>query len=231
MIKDRKPSLCSILLFLFLLCRLSNIQAQVLVHEEPRHRPVFQNNQVRILNILLPPGDTTQYHVHHTPSVFIFFTATTMVSQLKGAAASTSRSTAGSVIVENLAAPHLRVHRVWNIDKDTLHVMDVELLLKDTGFAQKPLALPNLQLTADTAWVRTYRLSLPGNNDFMLKGEKRSFILVSLNAAPVQMDQDGKTGRQKLGPGSFFEIKKGASFSLKNTSGNTAQFELLELPR
>jgi hypothetical protein len=225
-----KSGLRSVLCFLVLLFEFSNLQAQVLVHEEPRHRPVFQNRQVRILNVLLPSGDTTQYHIHHTPSVFIFFTSTTTGSQLQGATASTSTSVAGSIIFENLAAPHLRVHRVWNMDKDTFHVMDLELLSKDSGFVQQPLTFPGLQLAIDTAWVRAYRLTLSAGNDFILRDKKRSLILVTLDTVLVQTKHNGETRDQTLEPGSFFEIKGRHSFSLKNRGGDAAHFALLEMP-
>ena len=226
-----KSSLRSIVFIVVLLFMVSVLPGQVLVHEEPRHRPVFQNNQIRILNVLLPPGDTTQYHIHHTPSVFIFFTGTTISSQLQGSIASTSKSIPGNVIFENLASPNLRVHRVWNIDKDTLHVIDVELLSKDTGFVQKPLALPELKLTIDTPWVRTYRFILSNENDFTIRNKKRSLILVSLKTALVQTIQGDKVQNQALEPGSFFEIKSQQSFSMKNSSDTTAEFVLLEVPR
>src|SRR5689334_94619 len=102
------------LLFLTLLFKLFSVQSQLLVHEEPRHKPIFQNDKIRILNVQLPPGDTTQYHLHHTPSVFLFFTSSTVGSQLQGAAPSTGHYTGGAILFENLAAPHQRVHRVWN---------------------------------------------------------------------------------------------------------------------
>ncbi len=225
-----KLSLRSLLLFVVLICKLSDLHAQVLVNEEPRHRPVFQNDQIRILNVLVPPGDTTQYHIHHTPSVFIFFTSTATGSQLQGASALTSKSTAGNILFEDLAPPHIRVHRVWNEDKDTLHVMDVELLSKDTGFIQKPMNMQDLKLEIDAPWVRAYRLTLLKGNDFILSSEKRSFIFVSFNATTMQTKQSGKTQYQTLKQGSFFVIKRRRSLSLKNTSDHTVQFVLLELP-
>jgi hypothetical protein len=225
-----KLSFRSLLFFLVLLFKLGELQSQVLVHEEPMHRPVFQNKELRILNVLIPPGDTSQYHIHHTPSLFIFFTSTAISSQLQGKEALTSKTTGGNILFENLAAPHVRVHRVWDIDKDTLHVMDIELLIKDSGFVQKPLNLPGLRLEIDTAWVRAYRLTLNNGKDFMLSDNKQSFILVSLNDSKIQMVRSGKTQYQTLKPGSFFDIKKGESFSLKSIHGNTIQFVLLELP-
>ncbi len=221
----------SILCLLVLLCKLNALPAQVLVHQEPRHHLVFQNNEMRLLNVLLPPGDTTQYHIHHTPSVFILFTNTLTGSQLKGKPASSSKSTAGNMLFENLAAPHLRVHRVWNMDVDTFHVMDIELLQHDTGFAQKPLTMTGLALEIDTPWVRTYRLTLTNGKDFVLDDNERSLMLISLDSAQVQTKQHGKTQQQIIKPGSFFGIKNGQSFSVKNNDGNTIQFALLEMPK
>ncbi|MEO8109433.1 MAG: hypothetical protein ABI594_05355 [Ginsengibacter sp.] len=226
-----KATLHSLVFFLFFLCKLSDLQAQVLVHEEARHHPVFQNDEIRMLNVLLPPGDTTQYHIHHTPSAFILFTSTITGSQLKGAAPSDGKSTAGSMYFENLSAPHLRVHRVWNMDKDTFHVMDIELLSNDTGFVRMPLVMTNLALEIDTPWVRAYRLSLSKEKDFNLHDNKRSLMLIALNSAPVQTKQNGKTQQQTLQPGSFFEIKRGQSFFLENNGSLALQFALLEMPK
>ena len=48
--------------------------AQPAVKDEPRHHNVFENEYIRILDVFLPPNDTTQYHIHSTPSVFTTFT-------------------------------------------------------------------------------------------------------------------------------------------------------------
>lgn len=219
------------LVLLALTCKVSVLQAQVPVHEEPRHHLVFQNTEIRILNVLIPPGDTSQYHIHKTPSVFIFFTSTTTGSQLQGKTASLGKSVAGRILFENLASPNIRVHRVWNSDKDTFHVMDIELLSKDTGFLQEPLSLPNLKLEIDTTWIRAYRLSLSKGKEFILRNKVQSFILVSLNNSEMQTEQGEKSERQTVKPGTFFDIKRRSSFSIKNITNDTVEFFLLELPK
>lgn len=201
----------------------------MLVHEEPRHHAVFQNTEIRILDVLIPSGDTSLYHRHTTPSLFIRFTNTTTGGQLQGAKASNSKSIAGTILFENLAPPNTRTHRVWNADKDTLHVMDVELLRSDTIF-DKPLAMPNLELEIDTNYVRAYRLTLPAGSEFKLNDKKQSLILVSLGGAAMQTSQDGKSGYQSLKPGSYFVIRKRQSFSTKNVSDKSVSFILVELP-
>ena len=218
------------LFFVVVILKLTNLSGQVPVHEEPRHHIVFQNKEIRILNVLIPPGDTSQYHIHTTPSLFIRLSDTNTGSQLKGGKASNGKSISGTILFENLTSPNIRTHRVWNADKDTFNVMDVELLLKDTVFDKTPLAMPNLELEIHTNWVRTYRLTMLEGTTFMIKNKKQSMILVSLNVATMQTKQNGKTGYQTLKPGSFFVIKKSQSFSIKNTSYKNAPFVLVELP-
>lgn len=36
------------------------VATAVPVYEEPRHRLVFQNRYARVLDVVIPPGDTTQ---------------------------------------------------------------------------------------------------------------------------------------------------------------------------
>jgi quercetin dioxygenase-like cupin family protein len=218
------------LCFFLLTGNLSAVYAQVLVHEEPMHHVVFNNESIRILNVLLPPGDTTQYHIHHTPSVFIFFTGTRTGSQLDGSGPVTTESQVGRLLFENLAEPNTRTHRVWNADRDTFHVMDIELLFKDTGFVQDPLTIPGLKLMIDTSWVRAYQFSLLKGKDFILMNEKNGGILVSLNASTIQTNQSENDGTQRLKTGDFLHLKRNHSFSLKNLGEGSAEFVLLELP-
>lgn len=215
---------------LVLISSLNILQAQILVHEEPRHQPVFQNKDIRILNVRVAPADTSLYHMHNTPSFFIRLTNTITGSQVQGEAKKAGKSQSGEIRFENLAPPNNRVHRVWNADKDTFHVMDVELLMKKAEFDEKPMTLPNLKLEIDTTWVRAYRLSLLKEIEFKSINKKQSVVLVSLNASTVEIGQNGNRKLQTLKPGSFFVINRKESFSLKNKTESTSQFVLLELP-
>ena len=124
---------------LFLLSVLLS-EAQVPVSKEPRHRPVFENEKVRLLNVLLPAGDTTQYHLHSTPSLFIVLSKTITGSQLiNQQPVIGSASTPGNMWFENLGAPHSKIHRVWNTDTIVFHVVDIELLSNDSGLYKNRL--------------------------------------------------------------------------------------------
>ena len=47
------------------------METAVPVEQEPRHRVVFQNKNVRIYDALIPPGDLSLFHTHSFDNVFV----------------------------------------------------------------------------------------------------------------------------------------------------------------
>src|SRR2546425_10579589 len=72
-----------LLLTLLIFCSLQII-GQVPASQDPFHRIVFQNKYIRILDVLLEPNDTTQFHIHSLPSLFVYFSNTNIALQTKG---------------------------------------------------------------------------------------------------------------------------------------------------
>ena len=205
--------------------------AQVAVSKEPRHHVVFENDKVRILNVLLPPGDTTQYHVHSTPSLFISFTKTNTSWQLINKQPVSSISAAGYIWFENLNPPHIKIHRVWNMDTSVYHVMDVEILAKDSGFSLKPLTIEHVHLLIDTPWVRTYTIKLAKNEEVTIKEQQSDFILVAINDAMIKLTENGIESAPLVKPGQFYYIKANDAFAVINRSDTPANFALVEIKK
>jgi alpha-glucosidase (family GH31 glycosyl hydrolase) len=99
----------------------------VQVSKEPFHKMAMENQYFRLLDVKLKPGDTTQFHIHSTPSVFIQFTNTRVSSQLKDQQWKHDINTAGNVVYKDYAQDSI-IHRVTNCDTDPFHVTDMELL-------------------------------------------------------------------------------------------------------
>jgi len=218
-----------VFLFIYLLLFTLNTNAQVPVSKEPRHHVVFENEKVRLLNVLLPPGDTTQFHEHSTPSVFISFTKTNTASQLIHQKPAESTSSAGGVWFENLKAPNIKIHRVWNEDTAAFHVMDVEILAKDSGFTQEPLVLQHAELAVNTAWARTYKIQLARSEQITIKEHTSPFVLVAINNGRITMVKKGAEQRLSLQPGTFFWIKPAEQFTLLNQMNTDMRFALVEI--
>lgn len=47
-------------------------QRVVMVHQEPRHRLVWQNEDLKLLDVQIQPGDTTLNHTHASPIMYTF---------------------------------------------------------------------------------------------------------------------------------------------------------------
>jgi hypothetical protein len=210
---------------------LSSIElvAQVPVSKEPRHHVVFENDKARILNVLLPPGDTTLYHVHSTPSLFISFSKTHTFWQRVNEQPVSSNSEAGYIWFENLNPPNIKIHRVWNVDTSVFHVMDVELLAKDSGFNGKPLTIEHAHLLIDTPWVRTYSIKLAKNEEVSIKKQQSGFILVAISDAMIKLSENGTESESFVKPGKFYWIKTNDTFAITNRGDIPANFALLEI--
>ena len=217
----------SLLLYFSIRCFFA--EAQVPVSKEPRHHVVFENSRARILNVLLPPGDTTQYHVHSTPSIFISLSKTNTGSQLIHQQPTSGISGAGNIWFENLSAPHIRIHRVWNMDTSVFHVMDIELLTNDSGFVQKPFMGKYIFLEIDTPWARTYKIELAKNEQITIHEKHRTFILVAVKDARINVIENEKTKIASLSAGNFYWINPGDSFTLMNQEDSIAGFALIEI--
>ncbi|MEO6219987.1 MAG: hypothetical protein ABIO81_06130 [Ginsengibacter sp.] len=206
-----------------------NIQAQVPVSKEPRHHLVFENNKVRILNVLVLPGDTTQYHVHSTPSVFIPFTKTRTGSQRINEQPEYGTSVAGNVWFEDLSEPHIKIHRVWNVDTSVFHVMDIELLKKETRFISNPPAIPHAHIQIDTPFARTYIIKLAKNEELNIKEQTCDFILVAINDSEIKMIENGKESRTFIESGQYYWINANDNFLIFNRGNTPANFTLVSI--
>jgi hypothetical protein len=207
----------------------SRAQVAVPVSEEPRHHVVFANDKVRLLNVLLPPGDTTQYHLHSTPSVFIGFTKTHTASQLFNQEPTDGISSDGTIWFENLSPPHTRIHRVWNMDTATYHVMDIEILSKDSGFSANSLALPHIRQVIDTPWTRTYKVQLEKSERVNIKEHASAFVLVAMDDGMINLIKQGTEQNLSLQPGSFLWVKPSEELTLLSKSNSIMYFALVEI--
>ncbi|HXO73617.1 MAG TPA: hypothetical protein VN824_00280, partial [Puia sp.] len=134
----------------------------VLVRKEPRHHDVLDNEWVRILDVHIPPGDTSLFHKHSTPSIFLVLGNTRTGSQTIIEPRHRTFSTEGLWYEDFTDTP--RIHRVWNEDKIPFHTIDIELPHKPAGKAGQVIRDPAFTLLFDEKPARGYRVTVgPGN--------------------------------------------------------------------
>ncbi|MEO6329257.1 MAG: hypothetical protein ABIO55_10005 [Ginsengibacter sp.] len=198
--------------------------AQTAVRNEPRHHNVFENDYVRVLDVYIAPNDTTQFHIHATPSVFISLSKTATGSQLIDQNPIKNISVAGSIRYDSLVTP--RIHRVWNDDTAWYHVMDVELVAGKPHINEPALQNSSLQLLDDKPLVRTYALQLIKGGSFKLPLSKAGYLLVNTGEADITFQSKDINEHRFMKAGHYYWTE-GAKILM--TGNNDITFALLQL--
>jgi hypothetical protein len=97
------------------------------VEREPHHHVVFENQYVRLLDVVVPPGEMTLFHKHSLDNVAVLLADTTLKNQNPGQGWTERPITQGSVgFRAGTKTPY--THRIMNTGSVVFHVMDVEIL-------------------------------------------------------------------------------------------------------
>lgn len=201
------------------------VSAQIPVSKEPRHHNVFENAFVRVLDVHVSPGDTTRFHKHETPSVFIVLTHVKTGSEvIMEEMHATALSKDAAISFEGFYTKP-RIHRVWNEDTAEFHVMDIELLNKNPGNISPPVLQKDLKLLFDEKPVRGYRLTLREASTIQLPAHG-SFLIAGLTDDLQAVSVNKKSFNKK---GDFLFIKAGDFVKFTNDGQQSYSFAILEL--
>jgi mannose-6-phosphate isomerase-like protein (cupin superfamily) len=148
------------------------------VHREPRHRVVFETTNTRILDIQIPPGDTTLFHTHSEPILYVNMSTSQTRSQTLGRewSGGGDSARAAAAVPAKPPAPFRpgrmnsttsyvqqpQTHRVNNVGQGLFRLIGItnssagdESIAASADFAATP--------EVDNRWFRGYRGSLTPN--------------------------------------------------------------------
>lgn len=201
------------------------VSAQVQVKLEPRHKNVFENKYVRILDVNIAPRDTTLFHIHSTPSFFLIFTKTTVGVQLKGQDWTKSTSNIGESWYQSFLNDTL-VHRVTNCDTVPFHVTDMEIL--DTYNNSRNIEPLPFDVLLENEKVLAYSVSNVSIEQKIISN--RGPIIAQLVEGDKILVHDDKTKKtEEIKKGSYLYIKPESSFYFTIPTDNKINLVLLEI--
>jgi len=166
--------------FFILSCNV--MQAQVPVFEEPRHKVVLLNDYIRLIDVHVPPHDTTLYHRHSTASAIVFLTKNTTGSQPMGGNPSVGQAIPGNTFFAGYGDKPIS-HRVWNQDTSVYHVMDIEILKHPDSSSCDIIKNPALQLKWEEKPARMYSIHINGGNSLDIVSGKCGHLLVLISGS------------------------------------------------
>lgn len=140
-------------------------QEGVPVEQAPYHVPVFDNDYVRVLNVVIPPGRTSGFHRHTLDTLGVQITDTTRTAQLPGGPVTVSPSREPGTVQFSLYGRTPNLHAVSVTGDGVFHNIVIELLeANNYGFTPGSRdGVPRYDLVLDNERVRAWRLVLaPG---------------------------------------------------------------------
>jgi len=140
-------------------------QSPVPVANEPRHHLKFENQYVRVFDVIVPPGDATSFHVHSSDYVFVTIGDALLINEVTG-------SEAADLILKDREVRFTKgpfTHRVTNVAITPFHNITVEILgSPGRAAASTPDTSPGHSNVLDNDRVHVERLVLePGQSTNM----------------------------------------------------------------
>lgn len=216
----------STVLFIIGLFSSFGVVSQVQVREEPFHKPVLENEYFRILDVWIQPGDTSLFHIHSTPSLFLYLSDTKICVEEKGKPWISDITKTGYTWYRAFETDSV-IHRVANCDTVPLHVTDVELL----SYYQ-PGGLPALKPLSQTLLYENERAFAYQLTQADLKKHitTRGPMLAQFTHGQLAVFNDlNKKEGVKLIPGQYVYIEPGTTFYFTSNSVGETGIVLFEI--
>ena len=201
------------------------IAAQVQVNKEPRHKKTIENKYMRVLDVWIKPGDTTLFHIHSTPSLFLHFTNTVVCSQEKGKVWVRGENKEGNASYRSFVNDTL-VHRVSNCDTVPFHVTDIEILAPYKSTTQlNPLPFTVL---FENEKAFAYRLTSSSFNNKIISN--RGPMIAELIAGSEITFHDSLNKKSTtIKAGKYLYINSGTSFYFSATGNEEINLVIFEI--
>jgi len=221
------------------------------VYEEPRHRQIFRSGTTRVLELIVLPGDTSLFHSHEDPIVYINLSSGALRTQelgkdwsqpggrggARGAAAGAAAAPPAPA-APAAPAPAVRVtsttsyaqtpatHRISNTGTGTVHALVVVNQTKGTdATTPKDAGFEGAPELTNT-WYRVYRFALPPGQAGT-HTHKVPAVLAQTSDGTAVAQGTRLWALNETGDWAFFDA--GSAHEIRNTSTATVEFVEIEV--
>lgn len=150
------------------------------VEQESRHKTVFENDQLRVYDVKLQPGEETAFHEHRNDLLTVVVIASTVANQTLGQAEKVDRAPSGVLIYSPYQTQGPFRHRILASQGEAFHVLGIGLKGDNHGASEVLLGRPDEPLFRFPQG-QVQRLTLaPGEEVSLTEG-----LVVSLDAGQL----------------------------------------------
>ena len=211
----------------------ASTEPAVQVYQESRHHPVFENSLVRILDVRVPAGDTTAYHVHANRHIAVVISGARTWDQATGQAAPESASVSlpiGSVF-DNASASIPYTHRVGNADTVAFRYLGAQMLEPSRVASTELPASSGLRFDHETMGARVYRVTLAPGQSTARHRHDAPGLTVQVGAGRLRVDGTVPEGSStESGPGAWWWRRAGSEHVLRNIGAQPLDLVEIDWP-
>lgn len=196
------------------------------VYEEPYHRLVFQMDDMRVFNTSIPAGDTSRFHRHENPTLYVVLNYSLMRNQNLGkewTSPDPDRSPPPGALLFRNYAEELQEHRVDNIGTEPFQVIGI---INYTVGGEGSAGIAN-EAKFGNQWFDAYHYRLEPGKSSTGHNHDNPVIVVQVGEGSSHVLVDGRRGSVKTVKGNWSWHEAGVGHRLLN-SGET-DVELVEI--
>ena len=203
----------------------------------PFHIPVFSNDYLIVLNVNIPPGRNTGYHIHYADSVSVNLTPASQTNQNYGSSEVSAPGTGGEgapgrATFTNVTKDGPRTHKATNVGPTPFH--NISFILKDHAPAGTTVSdrsgVAGYTQVMDNARLRAWRVVLkPGEATGQIT-QSAAGLRVYVHGGVLAEMVPGSADRG-MAPydGDFIWQDAGQTRAVKNTGTTAIEFVEFEL--
>lgn len=208
-------------------------QDAVPVYREARHKLVLDSLRFRILDVQIPARDTTRYHIHDTPILYVSLLTSPTSAQVLGSEwpvtpASPPFATVGEVRIDSTYVQQPVTHRVTNAGDGTFRLLAIVSSGPARDSREEPGILPGV-IQLRSTWFRQSRIQLSARATTEWS-ESESPVLVVLPFASSLAVESASDARHALDtPGSWFLVPARARYRITNAGSDVASAVVIQI--
>jgi len=196
------------------------------VEQEPYHHTVFKNEYVLVMQVSIPEGERSLYHIHPRDRMSVTLSSTNISQQkLNEAEGPSTRVKPGDISVQTADATPW-IHRVHTFGPGSFEVLDVEFFQRP----KQPSTSVAGQVAAENPSARLYQWKLAPGTTSAMHTHERPYLIIAVDRMPLKMTApDGQSGSHEIQAGDFHWVDSKVTHSLTNegtTEGEIVEVEL-----
>lgn len=214
--------------FLFSLNISGAAQDSVPIEKEPMHRLKFENEFVRLFDVLVPAGEKTKYHVHLYDGISVRVSNAQIIDEAAGGEKKPFDIKYGAVSFGARWSPE--THRVINSGKSDFRNIFIEILASKNAAAAGPFPIlsDGHVILIDNDRVRVNRLVLkPGESSKMHTHQLRGLGIVLYDSKIEISGPDGTKRTLEPKAGDHVWQNAGTTHTIKNVGSGV--FEAIDI--